>query len=130
MTKDITGDGKEKSCFFEEIIFHNTNITFIKGLEVLNRRGMLTEAVQHMAKKFLRREISVEELRLYPYIDYCIKNGQGWSYEKINPEEVKILNKLDREEHIIYSPEKIMVSKPFYDYMQDVLAISYVQDFL
>ena len=68
-------------------------------------RGMLTEDVQHMAKKFLRREISVEELRLYPYIDYCIKNGQGWSYEKINPEEVKILNKLDREEHIIYSPE-------------------------
>lgn len=94
-------------------------------------RGMLTEDVQHMAKKFLRRGISVEELRLYPYIDYCIKNGgQGWSYEKINPEEVKILNKLDREEHIIYSPEKIMVSKPFYDYMQDVLAISYVQDFL
>ncbi len=86
MTKDITGDGKEKSCFFEEIIFHNTNITFIKGLEVLNMRGMLTEDVQHMAKKFLRREISVEELRLYPYIDYCIKNGQGWSYEKINPE--------------------------------------------
>ena len=57
-------------------------------------------------------------------------NDEGWSYEKINPEEVKILNKLDREEHIIYSPEKIMVSKPFYDYMQDVLAISYVQDFL
>ena len=28
-------------------------------------RGMLTEDVQHMAKKFLRREISVEELRLY-----------------------------------------------------------------
>ena len=39
-------------------------------------RGMLTEDVQHMAKKFLRREISVEELRLYPYIDYCIKTGR------------------------------------------------------
>lgn len=93
-------------------------------------RGMLTDDIQHIAKKFLQREISIKELRLYPYIDYCIKNGQGWSYEKIDTEEIKILNELNQEEHIIYSPEKIIVSKPFYDYMQDVLAISYVQDFL
>lgn len=34
-------------------------------------RGMLTDDIQHIAKKFLQREISIKELRLYPYIDYC-----------------------------------------------------------
>lgn len=67
---------------------------------------------------------------MYPYIDYSIKNMcQGWSYEKMDLEEVSILNKLYDESHLIYSPEKIIVSRAFYDYMQDILAESYVEEF-
>lgn len=33
------------------------------------------------------------------------------------------------EGHIIYSPEKIIVTRTFYNFMQDVLAVSYVDKF-
>lgn len=93
-------------------------------------RGILTTEIQNKANSFLKREISQKELRLYPYIDYSIKNGcQGWSYSKID-EEIKILNRLYDERHIIYSPEKIIVTRNFYDFIQDILAISYVEEFL
>ena len=38
-------------------------------------RGMLTDKIQEKAVSFLNREITQKELRLYPYIDYSIKNG-------------------------------------------------------
>ena len=94
-------------------------------------RGVLTDKIQAKAKKFLQREISQKELRLYPYIDYSIKNGcQGWSYSKMDEEEIKILNRLCSEGYIIYSPEKVIVTRIFYNFMQDILAISYVEEFL
>ena len=94
-------------------------------------RGVLTDKIQAKAKKFLQREISQKELRLYPYIDYSIKNGcQGWSYSKMDEEEIKILNRLYSEGYIIYSPEKVIVTRIFYDFMQDILATSYVEEFI
>ena len=68
-------------------------------------RGMLTDKIQEKAVLFLNREITQKELRLYPYIDYSIKNGcYGWSYDKMDEEEIKILNKLYDEKHIVYYP--------------------------
>lgn len=95
-------------------------------------RGMLTNEIQEKAKAFLGREISVRELRLYPYIDFSIKNKncQGWSYAKLSKEEFPILNRLSEEGHLLYSPEKVIVSRKFYSYMQEVLAIGYVESFL
>lgn len=94
-------------------------------------RGILTTEIQNKANSFLKREISQKELRLYPYIDYSIKNGcQGWSYSKMDEKEIKILNRLYDERHVIYSPEKIIVTRNFYDFIQDILAISYVEEFL
>lgn len=94
-------------------------------------RGILTTEIQNKANSFLKREISQKELRLYPYIDYSIKNGcQGWSYSKMDEKEIKILNRLYDERHIIYSPEKIIITRNFYDFIQDILAISYVEEFL
>lgn len=69
--------------------------------------------------------------RLYPYIDYSIKNGcYGWSYDKMDEEEIKILNKLYDEKHIVYSLEKIIVTRKFYNYIQDILATGYVEEFI
>lgn len=94
-------------------------------------RGMLTNEIQEKAKAFLGREISVRELRLYPYIDFSIKNNcQGWSYTKLLSEEISVLNRLLEEGHLAYSPEKVIVSRKFYSYMQEVLAIGYVESFL
>lgn len=94
-------------------------------------RGMLTDNIQEKAVTFLNREISQKELRLYPYIDYSIKNAcQGWSYLKMDEEEIKILNRLYDEGHIIYSPEKVIVTRSFYNFMQDILASGYVEEFI
>ncbi len=93
-------------------------------------RGILTDEIKEKSKMFLGREITQKELRLYPYIDYSIKNAcQGWSYDKMDSEEVSILDKLCDENHLIYSPEKVIVSRKFYDFMQDVLATGYVEEF-
>lgn len=94
-------------------------------------RGMLTDKSQEKAVSFLNREITQKELRLYPYIDYSIKNDcYGWSYDKMDEEEIKILNKLYDEKHIVYSPEKIIVTRKFYNYIQDILATGYVEEFI
>lgn len=94
-------------------------------------RGMLTETITQKSQKFLNREITQKELRLYPYIDYCIKNAcQDWSYHKLDPEEIKILDLLSEEHHLVYSSEKIIVTRAFYDYMQDILAESYIDTFM
>lgn len=94
-------------------------------------RGILTNEIQGKATTFLGRDISQAELRLYPYIDYSIKNGcQGWEFAKLHLEELKILDKLQEEGHLVYTSSKVIVSRKFYDYMQEVLANSYVDEFL
>jgi hypothetical protein len=75
-------------------------------------RGMLTSSIQEKSQYFLHRPISQKELRLYPYIDYCIKNNcQGWGYNKLDMDEMNILTQLYEEHHIVYSPERIMVTR-------------------
>lgn len=37
---------------------------------------------------------------------------------------------MEDERHIIYLPEKIIVTRNFYNYMQDVLAMGYVEEFI
>ena len=48
----------------------------------------------------------------------------------MDEEEIKILNKLYDEKHIVYSPEKIIVARKFYNYIQDILATGYVEEFI
>lgn len=93
-------------------------------------RGMLTEEAKKYALDFLKREISVKELRLYPYIDYCLKNSTSWSLNKINKEEIDILNILEKEGHIAYSSERVFCTIKFYDYIQKMMALTYVESFL
>lgn len=94
-------------------------------------RGILTKEINEKANAFLHRDISQKELRLYPYIDYSIKNNcQGWNYQKLDSKELEILDILYQEKHIVYSSEKIITTRKFYDFIQDILALSYVTEFL
>jgi len=43
----------------------------------------------------------------------------------MDEEEIKILNKLYDEK-----PEKIIVTRKFYNYIQDILATGYVEEFI
>ena len=94
-------------------------------------RGKLTEALKKKGEAFLGREFTQKELRLYPYIDYCIKNNcQGWSFSKMNATELDIIDQLEEDGCLVYSAEKVVVSRAFYNFMQDMLAESYVENFL
>ncbi len=89
-------------------------------------RGMLTEEIQNEAKKFLNREIDTTELRLYPYISYCLQNGGYYDRSKISSKERQIITKLKSEGHLEMDG-CFYVTKEFYDYMNKVLWLSYVE---
>lgn len=89
-------------------------------------RGHLNTGIKEAAKAFLGREITVRELRLYPYIDYCLKNWGQIERCRINKEEIAILSNLEKERHLIMNGNVISVKKSFYDYMQQVLWLGYV----
>ena len=99
------------------------------------KRGQLTDGIQEIAKSFLGREITLTELRLYPYLDFVMKNEQWIDPSKISREERHILSQLRREGHIDYYSETyddksmrkyLSLSKEFYDYINRVLWFSYV----
>lgn len=96
-----------------------------------NNRGKLTYKIQEIAVKFLKRPINKTELRLYPYIDFCLKNGGILDWNKINHDEFEILKNLEHEKYLLITGDTfITVTRKFYDCMQDILAEAYVEDFL
>jgi len=90
-------------------------------------RGQLTEDIQKLAKTFLGREISVRELRLYPYLDYVMKNGQVIEPNRIGKDERDVLSVLRQEGHIEGGASGLAMTKEFYDYINQVLWFGYVE---
>ena len=91
-------------------------------------RGQLTEKIQTLAKDFLGREIDTDELRLYPYIDYQMKNSQLIEPKHINKENRAVLSTLRKEGHIEGGASGLSITKEFYDYINQVLWLGYVVD--
>lgn len=89
-------------------------------------RGCLNEEVQKIAKAFLKREITTTELRLYPYLDYLMKNEQRIDPRRVNQEDREILQTLRTEGHIEGGASGLSMTKEFYDYINQVLWYSYV----
>lgn len=90
-------------------------------------RGCITDEIQKLARDYLGREITTRELRLYPFIDYCLKNGGYMSRDKIDDEEVDIIHSYDEKTQLKRDFQGyIWVSESFYNYIQSVLWHSYV----
>ncbi len=89
-------------------------------------RGKLTDEIQELAKKFLGREITTGEVRLYPYLDYQMKNEQKLEPVRINQEEREVLKVLKNEGHIEGGASGLSMTKEFYDYINQVLWFGYV----
>lgn len=90
-------------------------------MEIKKTRGVLTEEIK------LKYGITQEELRLIPYLHYCIINNQRLDLEKLTRQEVKILLKWENEGFIIASFEDpcVITSRRFWDIMSDVLFDAY-----
>ena len=90
-------------------------------------RGKLTQRVQDKAKELLGHELTVPELRLLPYLDYQAKNEQRLSRAQLNEEENEILRKWYAEGYIDGGYHRLQLSKKFYDAIQQILWLAYVE---
>lgn len=91
-------------------------------------RGKVTEEAQKIANKYLKRDITQVELRLYPYLDFCIKNMNCYDRRKMSCEELDILEQLHDEGHVFYTVHKLFCTRNFYDYLQEILAETYIEE--
>jgi len=92
----------------------------------MEKRGSLTKKAQDIAKKFLGREITVVELRLYPYMQYIMMNEQRIDPQKCNQEEREVLSKLKEENHIEGGASGLSITKEFWNYLCNILFETYV----
>lgn len=89
-------------------------------------RGMLTDTVQAEAVNFFVREISQRELRLMPYIQFTMMNNQRVDPNKVNQEEREILQTWRDEGHIEGGAGGLLITKAFWDAINQILWLSYV----
>jgi len=89
-------------------------------------RGEITDTVREMAKEFLGRGINVRELRLYPYLDFTMKNSQKLEINRVSKDERRILQILREEGHIEGGASGLTMTWEFYEYINRVLWVSYV----
>ena len=91
----------------------------------MGTRGMLTTKVKATAKQLLGYNITLNELRLIPYLQYVMVNDQRIEREKINDEERVILDRWETK-GFIKRDDGLSVSKKFWDAMCEILYVSYV----
>ncbi len=89
-------------------------------------RGALTEKIQKIAKKHLKRKITIRELRLLPYIQFVMMNEQRLDIARINGEERKILALWKKEDLIEGGAGGLSICKDFWNFMNEVLWEGYV----
>lgn len=88
-------------------------------------RGMLTDDLKKTWKAVMGEGLTVRKLRLLPFVDYSIKNGNTIPAVNLEPAEMEILEQWHEDGHILYDGEKVYVTMPFYTAMQTVLFYGY-----
>ncbi len=84
-------------------------------------RGVITERIQE------KYGMTHEELRLIPYVQYLLVNQESIDPWKINAEEREVLQKWRDKGYLTFSmQEPLMVSREFWDTMNDLLWDCYV----
>lgn len=90
-------------------------------------RGCLTEHFEKEAKEYLGRDITLRELRLYPYLCDCAINHSRIERVKTTEEEQEIMIILEKEGRLVREyPSYMHPTKEFYMFMQKALMECYV----
>ena len=92
----------------------------------MKKRGVLTEKAKQIANDFLGRDITTEELRLYPYLQYVMMNEQKLEFNKIGNGEREIIKQLKKEGHVEGGLTGLGMTVEFWDYLHEILFETYV----
>jgi hypothetical protein len=89
-------------------------------------RGMITLAIRERSMELLGYEIERVELRLMPYIQSVMMNEQRLDPRKVNGEDRDILRKWREAGHITGGASGLAVTREFWDIINDLLWMGYV----
>lgn len=89
-------------------------------------RGTLNADVNLRAMAFRGHGIGPTELRLYPYLVYCLHNDRKIDPAKVSQDEREILKELKNDGHLDGGASGLQVTKAFYTYMCEQLWWAYV----
>lgn len=92
----------------------------------IQKRGQLTERIKVASKKLLGYEISQEELRLIPYLQYVILNNRVIYKRKITDSEDDILRKWETSGYIQSPYSRLDMTKKFWKAINEILFLGYV----
>jgi len=90
-------------------------------------RGMLTEEIQAKAKEILGIEFTQKQLRLMPYIQARMIDGQNIEPTRITPDERRILMEWKEKGFIRDPASDLDVTKQFWDAMNEIIWLGYVR---
>jgi len=97
-------------------------------------RGVLTDEVKRVSVEQLDYEISRDELRLMPYVQYCIMNTGTIGRTHINRDENRILNDWERKGFIQLDSDSqghdVFFTKKFYQAIYEILMVGYCSDYI
>jgi len=101
------------------------------ALERSPGRGMLTPSVQAVSKEFLGKELTIRQLRLFPYLYFTMVDDQIIESKRINGEEMATLEAWEDENYLLLAPHNqniriVEMSFRFWSFISEVLFLSYV----
>lgn len=94
-------------------------------------RGQLTRAVADKSRELIGREVTLTELRLIPYVQYCMLNEGYLEPRQINRDEREVLSQWREEGHLLAGGAsksvRLETTKAFWDFMNEMLWLAYAQ---
>ncbi|MFZ7174001.1 hypothetical protein ACLSYX_04110 [[Pasteurella] aerogenes] len=88
--------------------------------------GMLTDEIKEKSIHLVGYGINQKELRLMPYLQYCVINDLDIEQRRINSDEREILMNWEKLGFINSPLSDLKIKKSFYDAICELIFIGYV----
>ncbi len=89
-------------------------------------RGQLTQRIKDKAQSLLGYEITQEELRLMPYLQYVMVNNGILDARKISPTEMEVIEGWREKGYVGGELPVMTMSEGFWDIINHLIYLGYV----